>query len=95
MRNPYENHGPNLANSATKMFVIIPLDDTDLERVCKSIRIWNPDAANAATIRFSTLDGDDITVNVPPMSVWTEPCVITRVHATGTSAGLIIHGYSD
>lgn len=92
--NPYEHHGPNLTNSATRMFSIAPSDTDELSRVCKSIRIWNPDAASHA-ITFVTVGGDTVTVTVPANSVWTEPAVIKQVLLTGTNALLVIHGYSD
>jgi hypothetical protein len=76
------------------MFLITPLDNADLPAVCKSIRIWNPETT-PQTVRFTTVDGDVITVTVPANSVWTEPAVITQVQAAGTGANLIIHGYSD
>jgi hypothetical protein len=95
MFNPYTYHGSNLENSARHVFAITPTDATDLESVCKSIRIANKDAANPAFVRYVTDKGDDVTVWVPANSVWTEPAVITQVWATGTTAGLEIHGYSD
>lgn len=92
--NPYAHYGPNLTNSATKMFPIVPSDTDELARVCKSIRIWNPDAA-AHTVSFVTAGGDTVTVSVPANALWTEPAVIKQVLFTGTSALLVIHGYSD
>lgn len=94
MFNPYENHGANLMNSATRVFLITPDDDANLEQACKAIRIWNPDAA-AKTVTFVTVKGDEVTVTIPATSVWVEPAVIEKVLETGTSALLVIHGYSD
>jgi hypothetical protein len=92
--NPYEHYGPNLANSATRMFSITPDDGNELVRVCKSLRIWNPDAASHA-VTFVTTGGDTVTVTVPANSVWIEPAVIKQVLLTGTNALLVLHGYSD
>jgi hypothetical protein len=94
VHNPYFNVGPNLMNSATKMFLIAPANATDLPQVCKSIRIWNPEAT-PQTVHFTTVSGDSITITVPANSVWTEPAVISQVQATGTGVTLVIHGYSD
>jgi hypothetical protein len=97
MLNPYENHGANLENSATRVFAVaIPANDTTpLPQVCKAIRIWNPDAAASHTLTYVTIKGDTVTITIPANSVWVERAVITQVNLTGTGAGLILHGYSD
>jgi hypothetical protein len=97
MLNPYENHGANLENSATRVFQIAtPVDDvTLLQQVCKALRIYNPDAAAAHTLTYVTVKGDTVTITIPANTVWTEPAVIKQVLQTGTSALLVIHGYSD
>lgn len=94
IKNPYRNHGPNLINSATAMFLINPTDGVDLQQVCKALRIWNPEAT-PQTVRFRTVDGSDVTVTVPANALWTEPAVVDQVFNTGTGDTLIIHGYSD
>lgn len=92
--NPYANHGANLENSATRIIPITPDDVAELEQVCKSIRIWNPEAT-PQTVRLITVKGDDVTLTVPADTLWTEPCVVKQVMETGTGATLVIHGYSD
>lgn len=94
--NPYINHGANLENSARRVLTIaIPADDaTPLDRVCKSIRIWNPETTSQ-TVTYVTVAGDTATVTVPANSVWTEPAVIAQINKTGTGPTLILHGYSD
>lgn len=92
--NPYQYCGADLQNSAKRVFLVAPSDTVDLPQVCKSIRVWNPNAAEA-TFRIITVGGDDVILTVPAKSVWTEPAVITRVMTTNTDAALIIHGYSD
>lgn len=96
MLNPYENHGANLENSATRVLAIaIPGDDTTpLPQVIKALRIWNPDAA-AHTVSYVTIKGDSVVVSVPANSLWVESVVIQQINKTGTYAGLILHGYSD
>lgn len=97
MLNPYENHGANLENSATRVFQIaIPADDTtELQQVVKAIRIWNPDGAASHTLTYVTVKDDEVTITIPANSVWVESAVIKQVNKTGTYAGLILHGYSD
>lgn len=92
--NPYTNHGPNLENSATRVLLITPDDDSELARVCKAIRIWNPEAT-AQTVTYITVDGDEATVTVPASTLWVEAVVVKQVKETGTGATLIIHGLSD
>lgn len=94
MKNPYLHHGPNLVNSATSVFPIVPSDVDDLPKVIKALRVWNAEAA-AANIHYTTVDGDEVTVSVPANTLWSEPVVIKKVHATGTTATLVLHGYSD
>jgi hypothetical protein len=97
MLNPYENHGANLENSATRVFsVAIPADDaTPLQQVCKAIRIYNPDAAAAHTLTYVTIKDDTVTITIPANAVWVEAAVIKQINKTGTYAGLLLHGYSD
>lgn len=95
IQNPYRRHAGTLTNSASHMFLITPNDEQELLRVCKAIRIWNPSQDNPATVRFETIDGSDVTVTVPPLSVWTEPAIVKKVFETNTTDAVIIHGYSD
>jgi hypothetical protein len=96
MFNPYENHGANLENSATRVFhIAIPADDvTPLTQVIKSLRIFNPEAT-VQTVVYVTIKGDIVTIKVPANSVWVEDAVIQQVNKTGTGATLDLHGYSD
>jgi hypothetical protein len=97
MLNPYENHGANLENAATRVFAIaVPADDTTpLPQVIKGLRIWNPDGAAAHTVSYVTIKGDSVIISVPANSLWVEKAVITQINKTGTYAGIILHGYSD
>jgi hypothetical protein len=97
MLNPYENHGANLENAATRVFSIaVPANDvTPLPQVIKALRIWNPDGAAAHTVSYVTIKGDTVTITVPANSLWVEKVVMTQIMQTGTYAGIILHGYSD
>lgn len=94
MDDPYLHNAANLENSATKIISITPDDDDPIAQVCKALRIYNPNTA-AATIHIVTKGGSDVTLTIPASCLWTEPAIVTHVKAAGTSAGLIIHGYTD
>jgi hypothetical protein len=94
MNDPYFSHGPTLENGATSVILITPDDNADLPKVCKALRIWNPNPT-PAVIRITPKDGGTVDLTVPANSLWTEPTITTKVSLTGTTAGLIIHGYSD
>lgn len=80
----------NLANPASSVFLISP-DSDPLDKVCKSLRIWNP-AETAITVTMKTDDGETITLSYPP-GLTIEP--VRATHVTAATAGTIIHGYSD
>lgn len=92
--NPYVNHGPNLESSATKIIPITPHDVDQLTWAIKALRVWNPNGA-PADIKFMTSSGAIVTVTVPAASLWIEAAVIVQVFLTGTSTGLILHGFTD
>jgi hypothetical protein len=94
VHNPYFNVGPNLMNSATHMFLIAPANATDLPQVCKSIRIWNPEAT-PQTVHFTTVSGDSITITVPRTRSGPSRPSSLRSKQQGTGVTLVIHGYSD
>lgn len=94
MDNPYLRHAANLENSASKIIEITPDDVLPLDQVCKALRIFNPNAA-AATIVIVTTGGSEVTLTIPASCLWTEPAIVTHVKATGTTAELILHGYTD
>lgn len=93
MFNPYSRHGASLESAPTLIVPITPDDDADLLRACKALRIYNSGAA--ATVHITTTGGSDVTLDIPAATLWIEEVVVQKVHETGTSAGLTIHGYSD
>lgn len=94
MLNPYANHGANLENAATRLIAITPDDVNDLAQVIKGLRIYNPNAS-PADVQITTVDGDTVVVSVPAASLWIEPVVISRVWATNTTTGIVLHGLTD
>ena len=94
MFDPYRNDSPGIADPASDIIHIIPTDDSNLEIGVKSLRIWNPNEA-AANLRVTTIAGTVVNLPLPAESLVVEPVRVSIVHATGTSAGLVIHGYTD
>jgi len=92
--NPYDKHGANLENAPKLILEITPSDTDDLPRACKALRIYNPTAA-AVTVHITTVGGSDVTLDIPASTLWIEEAVVQKVHETGTSVGITIHGYSD
>jgi hypothetical protein len=92
--NPFEHYGPSLQNSATKSVAIVPSDVSELTRAIKGLRIWNP-TASPADVTVTTSGGSTVTFTVPANSVIIESLVIVQVWATGSTVGLILHGYTD
>jgi non-ribosomal peptide synthetase component E (peptide arylation enzyme) len=94
MADPFSRFNRNLEAPARRVFLITPNDDEDVLLVTKRVRIFN-DTDATTTFAFITSGGDTVTFYIPPLSVLWEDILITRVLFTGTSANLIIHGYSD
>jgi hypothetical protein len=96
MPNAYDNHATGPASVARRRYLVTPNDDVELKPTAKALCIDNK-GATAAVVRI--WDGADAvsSIDVPAYSKWTEPCIVTRVLATGTtaSADLIIHAYAD
>jgi hypothetical protein len=86
----YEARDLNLACSS--IFLITPSNSADLTSYAVALRIWNPNGT-ASTIALETVDGDSVTLTVPATSLTIEPLYVAKVLSTGTSGGLIIHGY--
>jgi hypothetical protein len=91
---PYANHGPNLANAAREIFAITPHATNDLPKACKALRVVNKEAT-WATLAIVTIDGSTVTLDIPPNCLWTEPTIVAKVLVAGTTATLVIHGYTD
>lgn len=91
---PYRNDSPGMESPASNLYRITPDDDSDLSTGVKSLRIFNP-TAGTATLRMTTIVGDEVTISIPSGGLLVEPVRVQKVHMTGTTAGLEIHGYTD
>ena len=83
----------DLDQAITTCFLITPNDSADLSPFAAGLRIWNPNA-NASTVAIETVNGDSVTITVPASALTIEPLYVAKVKSTGTTAGLIIHGYT-
>lgn len=92
MGNPRAYQKRSANELISSMVLITPSDTVDLTSYALGLRIWNPNAT-ASTVKFETVDGNEITITVPATSLIVEPVSVARVWATGTTAGVIIHGY--
>ena len=94
MHDPYGRDTPGVSDPANNLITITPDDAEDLSVGVKALRIFNPNT-DAATIALVTMLGKTVTLTVPASCVWIEPVRALRVLETGTTAELVIHGYTD
>lgn len=94
MFDPYARDVPSVNDPANDLFLIDPSDSAELTRGVKALRIFNP-SASAATIAVITVGGSSLSLTVPAESLWVEPLRVRAINASGTTAGLVIHGYTD
>lgn len=94
MFDPYARDTPSVSDPANDLFLINPDDAELLERGVKALRVWNP-TEEVATVSGVTSMGSAFTIAVPAGSLWVEPLRVKSIAATGTTAGVVIHGYTD
>lgn len=93
MFDPYGRDVAGLSDTSSNLIPLTPDDDADIPIGIKAMRIWNPNETSA-TIHVITLQGEQVSFSVPAVSLWTEPLRIKRL-LEDTSAGVVIHGYTD
>lgn len=93
-QNPYVHYATGVDGPATNLALITPSDTDQLAKACKSLRVYNP-TAGAVTVAFVTTGGATVTLTFPANSLVVEPVIVLQVLLTGTSAGVILHGYTD
>lgn len=94
MIDPYKKDTPGMSDPAKNLILITPDDDNDIPVGVKALRIFNSNASTA-TIAVITATGDEAAFSIPALSLWSEPLRINRLMDTGTSAGVVVHGYTD
>lgn len=94
MFDPYKKDTPGMSDPAKNVVLLTPDDDNDIIVGVKALRIFNSNATTA-TIAVITVTGDPASLNIPALTLWTEPLRIMRLLDTGTSNGVIVHGYTD
>lgn len=94
MFDPYARDTPGVSDPANDIFLIEPSDTEGLVKGVKALRIWNPTEEDA-TISVTTKGDTTLTLSVPAGSLWIEPIRVIAVKSTGTTEGVVIHGYTD
>lgn len=94
MADPYSKDSPGVADPASNLVLISVDDFADMSWGCKALRIANP-SDSWGEVKVKTMFDNEITLDIPPQSVWIEPLRIKRIYETGTTVGLIIAGYTD
>jgi hypothetical protein len=76
---------------------ITPADGANLALYCKALRIYVPGTISEASVKLTPAgakdDADTVTLKYVP-GVTYEPLSVRKVFATGTTAGIEIHGYT-
>lgn len=94
MFDPYRRDAVSVSDPANDLFLIVPSNSEDLPRGLKAIRIWNPTESDA-TLTVTTMGGTTITIPIAARTLWVESLRIRAVKVTGTTAALVLHGYTD
>lgn len=96
MPNAYDSYATGPASVARRRYLVTPSDSAELAPTAKAISIDNK-GATAAVVKIADGASGQSTIDVPAYSKWTEPCIITKVFATGTtvSSDVVIHAYAD
>lgn len=94
MIDPYKKDTPGMSDPAKNLILITPDDENDIPVGVKALRIFNSNGTTS-TVAVITATGDAVSLNIPALSLWSEPLRIERLMDTGTSAGVIVHGYTD
>lgn len=94
MYDPYKNDVPGVESPAANIIEITPSDSDEIVVGVKSLRLFN-NSPTLATISVETSVGEQITLPIPGGAFYVEPLRVRKVFFTGTSASLIIHGYTD
>jgi hypothetical protein len=94
---PYGQVASSFTAQARDIALITPSDSIDLACYAKALRVFVPSsiADDVATVKVTparAADDAPVTLNFCP-GVSVEPLAVRRVWASGTSAGVVIHGY--
>lgn len=88
MSDPYIKDSLGVADPANNIYEL-PIDVLPVG--VKSLRITN-DTAGWLPITVVTVVGEEVTLDIPPNTVWIEPLRISEIVA---ATGLTVHGYTD
>lgn len=94
---PHAYSTTDAGTPSRRLAVITPSDTADLAIYARALRIWVPSALTSATLRLTPIhadDGETVDLIVPPGLTY-EPTGARRILATGTTSGIVIHGFID
>lgn len=96
-RDPYASISRSPSEPSPLAQAVTPNDGADLAVYCKAFRVFVPLSVPVASVRVTPLlandDLDTLTLSFP-QGLSCEPLAIRKVWATGTTAGVEIHGYT-
>lgn len=94
---PHAFTSTDAGKPSRRLSLLAPTDSADLSTYARALRIWVPSTLASATVRVTPIhaaDGETVDLTFPTGLTY-EPTGVRRLHATGTTAGLLIHGYID
>ncbi len=94
-RDPFGNTARSMAAPASTALLLSPSDAAELGSYPKALRIYVPLSLGEAAVRVTpVLASDDGPVTLTFLAgVFTEPLAIRKLWSTGTTAGVVVHGY--
>lgn len=94
-KDPFADRARSMAAPASAARLLTPSDTQELDFYPKALRVYLPLSLGEATIRVTPLlAADDAAVTLTFLTgVFTEPLAIRRLWSTGTTPGVVVHGY--
>jgi len=94
-KDPFADRARSMAAPASGARLLTPSDTQELDLYSKALRVYVPLSLGEATIRVTPLlAADEAAVTLTFLTgVFTEPLVIRKLWATGTTPGVVVHGY--
>ncbi len=94
---PNASRSRSAAEPAGDAVLIIPNNAIDLPAYAKAMRVHVPATLSEASLRVTPTLAKDDSLHVTlrfPSGLFYEPLSVRKVWATGTTAGIEIHGYT-
>ena len=94
-RDPFTGTSRGIDGPASTALLLTPSDGTDLAIYARALRVYVPLSLGEATVRVTpALSADETPVTLSFFAgVFVEPLAIRKLWSTGTTSGVVVHGY--